>query len=453
MGEVTYNDDGRIVKMEVDYSSTVDAKIPATEALVQQGKLDEALEQLLALEKQTRTGADTHSTSRILVHIAKLCFQAKQLTKLNEMVVTLSKRRSQMKQAIQKMVQECCDYVDKLDGKDKLNLIDTLRTVTAGKIYVEVERARLTYKLSQIKEAAGDIEGAATLMQELQVETFGSMERREKVELILEQMRLCLAREDYSRTAIIAKKISVKFFEEAEREDLKLKYYELMIRLGEHDSKYLDISRHYLAIYNTKRVQEDTQQRDFAIQAALLFCILAPYDNEQNDLLHRLNQDKVLKKLLKFNQLLQLFITPELIVWAGIFKEYEKQLRASTVFNSEARFNDLKKRAVEHNMRVMAKYYTRIRLERMSQLLELPLRETEETLSNLVTNKVVYAKVDRLSNIVYFVRQQKDPEQVLNDWSHNVTSLMKLLCRTTHLINKEEMVHRHLQPVTITSHE
>lgn len=77
MCDVTCNDDGRIVKMEVDYSSTVDEKIPLTESLALQGKLDEALDQLLALEKQTRTGADTHSTSRILVHIVKLCFQVR----------------------------------------------------------------------------------------------------------------------------------------------------------------------------------------------------------------------------------------------------------------------------------------------------------------------------------------------------------------------------------------
>lgn len=47
----------------------------------------------------------------------------------------------------------------------------------------------------------------------LQVETYGSMERREKVDFILEQMRLCLAKKDYIRTQIISKKISPKFFE------------------------------------------------------------------------------------------------------------------------------------------------------------------------------------------------------------------------------------------------
>jgi len=40
------------------------------------------------------------------------------------------------------------------------------------------------------------------------------MERREKVEFILEQMRLCLAKKDYIRTQIISKKISIKFFED-----------------------------------------------------------------------------------------------------------------------------------------------------------------------------------------------------------------------------------------------
>ena len=58
------------------------------------------------------------------------------------------------------------------------------RTVTAGKIYVEVERARLTHKLALMKEQEGDIAEAATVLQELQVETFGSMERKEKVRLL-----------------------------------------------------------------------------------------------------------------------------------------------------------------------------------------------------------------------------------------------------------------------------
>lgn len=81
----------------VDCEKDVDDKIAATDALVKQGKLDGALEQRLALEEQTRTGANTNSTSRIFVQIVKFCYETKNLTKLNDMVVALSDRRSQMK--------------------------------------------------------------------------------------------------------------------------------------------------------------------------------------------------------------------------------------------------------------------------------------------------------------------------------------------------------------------
>lgn len=50
------------------------------------------------------------------------------------------------------------------------------------------------------------------------METYGSMEKKERVEFILEQMRLCLAVKDYIRTQIISKKINTKFFQEENTE-------------------------------------------------------------------------------------------------------------------------------------------------------------------------------------------------------------------------------------------
>jgi 26S proteasome regulatory subunit N5 len=56
---------------------------------------------------------------------------------MNEHIVTLSKRRSQLKQAITKMVQEAYELVEKTPDLDtKLKLIETLRTVTTGKVRI-----------------------------------------------------------------------------------------------------------------------------------------------------------------------------------------------------------------------------------------------------------------------------------------------------------------------------
>ena len=44
------------------------------------------------------------------------------------------------------------------------------------------------------------------------------MEKREKTDFILEQMRLTLAKKDYTRMQIISRKINTKFFAETEQQ-------------------------------------------------------------------------------------------------------------------------------------------------------------------------------------------------------------------------------------------
>jgi len=447
---------GTVVKMEVDYSSTCDEKLPQAESLAAAGKLTEAMDILTGLEKQCRTGSDTHSNGRVLVLTVRLCMQAGEWDMLNEKIVELTKRRSQLKGAVTKMVQECATFLDKTPNKDVLlKLIDTLRTVTTGKIYVENERARLTHRLAMMKEKDGEIKEAATIMQELAVETYGSMERKEKVELILEQMRLCLATQDYIRTQIISKKVSTKFFEDGQNDDLRLKFYEYMIDLGLHEQNYLDICKNYRAVYDTKTVQEEAEKKLLAMKNVVLFVVLAKYDNEQSDLIHRVKEEKILQDLPKYKQVLTKFTTSELINQDAFCQQFEKELRdgvegskPTQVFNrdeaGETRWKDLLTRIVEHNIRIMAKYYTRITLTRMAELLALPEEKAEDCLSEMVVSGAVTAKSDRLEGIIDFRDQNQDPLEALNQWSTNTNKLMDLVMKTTHLINKEEMVHKTL---------
>lgn len=204
-------------------------------------------------------------------------------------------------QAVTKMVQEACIYVDQIDNmEEKLKLIDTLRAVTAGKIYVEIERARLTKKIAGIKEAQGGVEEAANIMQELQVETYGSMEKREKIDFLLEQMRLCLLKGDFIRTQIISRKISTKAFLDEEYHDLKLRYYELMIKLDQHNASYLSVCKHYKQIYDTPRIKDNFALMSEALKNVVIYLLLSPFDNEQQQILHALSTDKNLEKLPKY---------------------------------------------------------------------------------------------------------------------------------------------------------
>lgn len=347
-------DGGRIIKMEVDYSNACDETIPKCKEMAKnESKFNDALEQLLSLEKQARIGTDMMSSSRVLVAIVQIIYDVRKWDLLNEYIAVLVKKRSQSKQAIVKMVQECVTYVDHTPDKEtKIKLIDTLRTVTEGKIYVENERARLTKVLADIREADGDVLGAANIMEALQIETYGTMEKREKVEFILEQMRLCLAKQDLVRTQIISKKINTKFFADKEQDDLKLKYYNLMILLDQ-DQSYLRTSRYYLAIVESDNIVSEADKKQEILISAVLYCILSPYDNEQVDLMNNLYKNKLLEDIPVYKELLKLFLCKELINFEALRNIYGNDLMKLKVFQQDTVhgkkcWEELKNRLIEH---------------------------------------------------------------------------------------------------------
>ncbi|KAL7800092.1 PCI domain-containing protein [Trichoderma ceciliae] len=472
-------------KPEKDFSKEVDQQLPEAETLAKTN-LQGAIEKLAALEKQTRQASDLASTSRILVAIVTLCKNAGDWSLMNDQTLVLSKKHSQLKQAITKMVQTVVGFLDDTpDLKTKLSVIETLRTVTEGKIFVEVERARVTKILSDIKKQQGDAKAATEILCELQVETFGSMDRREKTEFILAQVALCIESGDWTQAAILGRKISTRYLsrkpkktaeqlekEQKEREkkkargeevpeekeddttDLKLHYYEQQITLAKHEDKYLDACKHYRQVLDTEAVEEDPAKLHPVLQRIIYFVILAPYDNEQHDLLQRIHRDSRNTQVPLDAELLRLFTVHELMRWPEVAKKFGPHLCGTDVFDAQPgqssdekanqRWEDLRKRVIEHNVRVIAKYYTRIQMSRLTELLDLAEDETEKYISELVTSKTVYAKIDRPARIVSFAKP-RDADDVLNEWSHNMKSLLGLLERIDHLITKEEMMAR-IQP-------
>jgi 26S proteasome regulatory subunit N5 len=180
------------------------------------------------------------------------------------------------------------------------------------------------------------------------------------------------------------------------------------------------------------------------------YIVLAPYDNEQSDLLHRIQQDSRLSQVPVEARLLKLFTVHELMRWPEIAENFGPQLCGTDVFDAETkpsdpdahvRWQDLRKRVIEHNVRVVARYYTRIQMGRLTQLLDLNEDETEKFISDLVTSKTIYAKIDRPARVVNFAKP-RDADDVLNEWSGNMKSLLGLLERIDHLITKEEMMAR-----------
>ncbi|KAL0344344.1 UNVERIFIED_CONTAM: 26S proteasome non-ATPase regulatory subunitA [Sesamum angustifolium] len=409
------------------------------------GDLEAKIEMLLNVEKQMRQVGDVAGTRKAVTDILQLCFEAGAWRTLNDQIVLISKRRGQLKQAVQAMVQQAMQYIDQTPDLDtKIELIKTLNSVSAGKIYVEIERARLIKKLAKIKEEQGLIAEAADLMQEVAVETFGAMAKTEKIAFILEQVRdfstslhlqlmLCLNGELGSFDKYLVLQIFRKekpkegeaIVEETPADipsllELKKIYYQLMIRYYAHSNNYLEICRCYKSIYEIPSVKEDPAQW---IPSSLLNSTL---------------EDKNLQKFL-------ISVTMEVIQWTALwdtFKdefENERSMLGGSLGDKAA--EDLKLRVIEHNILVVSKYYSRITLKRLADLLCLTVQEAEKHLSEMVVSKALVAKIDRPMGVICF-QTVKDSNDILNSWAMNLEKLLDLVEKSCHQIHKETMVHK-----------
>ena len=152
-----------------------------------------------------------------------------------------------------------------------------------------------------------------------------------------------------------------------------------------------------------------------------MFLLLAPYTNEQSDLSHRVNGYKNLEKLPRYKQLLQNFLTQELMQWPKVESQYKDLLNEHQVFSrmEDSLWPVFQKRLVEHNIRAIEKYYSRISLKRLSSLLHLTAEETEDNICDLVVQKIIHAKVDRPKGVITF-RPLQDPSAVLDQWSQSI---------------------------------
>jgi 26S proteasome regulatory subunit N5 len=89
---------------------------------------------------------------------------------------------------------------------------------------------------------------------------------------------------------------------------------------------------------------------------------------------------------------------------------------------------------------VIEKYYQRIRLQRLSQLVGVSMDLAEKEIGDMVVNKRIQAKINRMQGIVVFAKS-KNTTDTLNEWNYDIRHMLDKIEQTCHLINREKVVH------------
>ena len=456
----------------IDLSEETAAKISQAQALVAAGgssasALQDALALLAALEKRCRVGNDIPSLVKVCEASLALCHEASDDEALLATLKTLSTRRSQKSKAVAALVTTCLPWAVCEDGFTPLPaegaaaaaardaLVEELRGIADGKMYLEAERARLTRASAILKEAAGDVAAAADTLQEVHVETYGSISKREKIEFILEQMRLTLLKGDWVRAHIVSNKVKRAQLDEEGMAVLKVKFYSLLTRYYRHERQALELARCYHAIYSTPSVQEDEARWREALTNAVVFLCLGEYSPEVKDMMERVSRDPRLEKIPACHETLASFLRNEIIQYP---LPHQAALEAVPAFDGDDAAGDdgdggagalrehwhatFKTRVVQHNLRVAALYYRQIHTSRLAALLGLTPAETDRHISRMVSGGTLYAKIDRPKDVVRFMKKRSE-EEVLSDWGADIKTLLGLVEETTYLIQKENMLQSH----------
>ncbi|QPG76922.1 hypothetical protein FOA43_004316 [Brettanomyces nanus] len=436
------------LKADKDFSETLDEQFPQIDS-ISKDDYKEAMDKLLLLEKQTRQASDLASSKRIMVKLVDLLTAKKDWDSLNEQIMLLSKKHGQLKDSIQVMIQQVIGHLDAIEDLDtKIETIETIRTVTENKIFVELERARVTKALSDILlNEKHDLDKACEVLCELQVETYSSMELEEKIRFIEDQMTLSNMKGDFQFSEILSRKILARTLENFK--ELKLRYYQLMIEIATQADDYINAVTYNLSAYHIPASEEkddaDESETLKYLEQAVYFVILSPYSPLQNDLILKMKADKNINKFSVCKALIKALTTQEIIVWEQFEKEFGPELFKDILYDQKSdsgkrHYADLKKRTIEFNLRVISNYYSSIKLNRLCELLQLDQPSVEDSIIELVNSGAIYARINRPAKVVSFI-QPKSENDLLNEWSTNIDMLLEDIKTIEHLIGKEEMLH------------
>ena len=426
---------------------------------------DVELKKLIDDEKVTRLENEFEKNKTICKQILSILHNRNDFTNFLKLFEYLTQRRNQSRESIIYMVKNCLNEIlPSLKNEEKESqLLETIIRVTEGKIFVEREYSEAIRKMTNIHLKNNKLDEAAKLIQDVQIEAFGSLENDYKVDYILFQMDVLLKKGDFIRTLIVSNKIKRNHLDDEGFELLKIRFFKLMIIYFNHEKKYLDVSKSFKILYDfVKQINEklnDIEKNNKEIKPKIIENYVKIKNDKENDL-KQLFENYVLflsicpPELETKNMLNELLLKykKELDLDEHILYIVEKRLSDDIILINNNLFNKFKdyeifkqntdliklfrKYWIQHDLSLFGKFFAKIHIQRIHEMTLIPPDEIEKEISDMVVNNYIFAKIDRIEKIVNF-RKKTDHYDVLDNFNYDMDNMLKKIEETCHLINKE----------------
>ena len=274
-------------------------------------------------------------------------------------------------------------------------------------------------------------------------------------------METLILKGDYIRTLIVSNKIHKNHLNDETFELLKIRFYKLMIKYYIHEKKFLDVSKSYKILYDfikeindkLEKIEKDkiemkpkvvenyiSAKKDNNLnelfQNYVLYLSICPPELETKNMYNELQLNY--KKELDANKIILYIVKTHLsddivIINDNLFGNYIK----CKIFEEDKELLKLfRKYWIQHDLLIFSKFFSKIHLKRISEMTSVSIEEIESELADMVVNNYVYAKINRIENIVNF-QKKMEHHDVLDELSYDLGKMLEGLEQTCHLINKE----------------
>ena len=388
---------------------------------------DVELKKLIDEEKVTRLENEFEKNRTLTKQILETLHNRNDFPNFLKLFEYLTQRRNQSRESIISMVKYCInDILPNLKNtKDSSELLNTIIRVTEGKIFVEYEYSQAIRKMTEIYLMDNNIEEAAKLIQDVQIEAFGSLESDYKIDYILFQMQVLIEKGDYIRTLIVSNKIKRNHLDDEGIELLKIRFFRLMILYYVHEKKYLEASKCYKILYdfvksiNDKLIEVEKDHKEIKpkiidnyikvkkendlvnlFENYVLYLSICPPELETKNMLNELILKY--KKELDINKNILYIVEKRLsdeiiLIDDNLFSRYKD----FEIFKKNADLLKLfRKYWIQHDLSLFEKFFGKIHIERISQMTKVPNDEIENEIADMVVNNYIFARINRIEKIV-----------------------------------------------------
>ena len=422
--------------------------------------IDQELEAMFELEKRARQDNDMDLSVKTCLGIVELLWKSGDLEKTMSTTKILTTKRGQLIKSITEVVRLCMGYIQQIaDIEMRMKFVDNLKEITEKKIYLEVEYARCCMILVKHNEHKSDkLQDAADIMENVQVETYGSMSKKEKMEFILYQMKLNLLLDNFVKLYIVSKKVNVKTLNNEGFEYEKISYYLYSYYFFQNKGDYKEcvncLKNAYDALKAVDFVVEEGPvdkillerfsgllNKDVLTQSLLSFKCLEEFNDKKQEEIEELVREFEVYVLYdkSLSSLLKAFTSKE--VSSCSLPRYN--LNGLTIFTNQYLNSDkfrvaLEVQLVKKNLFMVSRYYRTIRMNKLTVLFENKADFIEDQLCKMIQDGLVKAKIDRLDMLIKFV-SCVDEKETIDKWVDNINGILDLVNFVTERIEREEV--------------